>query len=166
MKLSLILAALGSIGIVACASPSAARGAAAAATLAKPTADVVRVEQTRVVAARIHPLVPVRATVEGDVISIRYGRGSRAGAVAHLSSGSLSPVAPEAQVEGEAPTLPSTEARRVALRGGRFVECFLVGSTERGFRLMAQEWSSRGSRLRATAVQRSSCAARMQEVVR
>jgi hypothetical protein len=111
----------------------------------------VRVEQTRVVDTRVHPLVPVRTAVDDDGISIHYGRPHKEGVIARLRLDSLSPLSPEAHRASEAPSPPSTDRTRVAFEGGRFVECFLRGSREQGFQLMAQEWTAYGSRV-GTAV--------------
>jgi hypothetical protein len=146
MRAKWFLAVVGLLGLTGCSTPAAVGGHEAyGVTMAQ--AEGVRVGEIRVVDGRINPLVPVHTTIEGDVISVRYAHPRTAGALAHLDSQSLTPVAPEEQVAAERPTSPATGAVRVVLHRGRFIECWRQGNSEQGYRLMAQAWTAAGQRI-------------------
>jgi len=147
MHATMAIAVLGSVGITACATTHPLGGTRTDGVTMKQFDGGVRVEQTQVVDTRVHPLVPVRTAVDDDGISIHHGRPRKEGVLARLRFDSLSPISPEARVASEAPSPPSTDRTRVAFEGGRFVECFLWGSRDEGFQLMAQEWTAYGSRM-------------------
>jgi hypothetical protein len=104
----------------------------------------VRAGAARVVDAHVNPMVPVRLTVEGDEVAVRFAHSRTGGAVAHLDRTSLAPVGVESQVPAERPAPPSTEAARVAFSDGRFIVCWKSGDFERGYRMMAQAWTAGG----------------------
>jgi hypothetical protein len=134
------------VGITGCATSSSAGGReGVGVTMAQ--AEGLRVGSTRVVDANVQPLVPVQMTLAGDVISIRYGQTGASGALAQLDAKSLTPVSPEAQVLLERPTAPSAHPVRIALEGGRFIECFRRRDVDQGYRWMAQAWTARGFRI-------------------
>ena len=120
---------------------------AAQPTLARPAG--VRVGAAHVVDTRLNPQVPVRLTVEGEEIAVRFGHSRTVGAIAHLNRMSLAPVGPESQMPAERPVAPPTEAVRVALTDGRFIVCWKSGDFEQGYRIMAQAWSGSGEALGA-----------------
>jgi hypothetical protein len=120
---------------------------AAQLTLARPAG--VRVGAARVVDAHVNPQVPVRLTIEGEQIAVRFGHSRSVGAIAHLDRRSLDPVRPESHMPAEPPEAPSTEAVRAALTNGRFIVCWKSGDFEQGYRIMAQAWSGSGEALGA-----------------
>jgi hypothetical protein len=105
----------------------------------------VRVGETQVVDGHVNPMVPVRLTVDGGEIAIRFGRPRAGGALAHLNLTSLAPILPETASPAERPAMPSSEAARTVLANGRFIVCWKSGDAERGYRLMAQAWTGGGS---------------------
>ena len=104
----------------------------------------VRAGEARVIGSHVNPMVPVRLTVESDEVAVRFTHSRTGGAVAYLDRTSLAPVGDESPVAAERPAAPSTERVRVALTGGRFVVCWKAGDVERGYRVMAQEWTAQG----------------------
>src|SRR5580658_3467342 len=120
---------------------------AAQLTLARPA--YVRVGAPRVVDAHVNPQVPIRLTIEGEQIAVRFGHSRSVGAIAHLDRRSLDPVRPESHMPAERPLAPSTEAVRAALTDGRFIVCWKSGDFEQGYRIMAQAWSGSGEALGA-----------------
>jgi hypothetical protein len=108
------------------------------------TTPGVRAGEVRVVDAHVNPMVPVRLTVEGDEVAVRFAHSRNGGAVAHLDRTSLAPVGPELPLPAERPAAPSTEAARVVLSDGRSIVCWKSGDFERGYRVMAQAWTGGG----------------------
>jgi len=104
----------------------------------------VRAGEVRVVDSHVNPMVPVRLSVEGDEVAVRFAHSRNGGAVAHLDRTSLAPIGPELPLSAERPAAPSTEAARVVLRDGRSIVCWKSGDFERGYRVMAQAWTGGG----------------------
>jgi hypothetical protein len=146
MRASGIVAVVGLVGITGCATSSAAGGHEAAG-VGMAQNEGLRVDLTRIVDAHVHPFVPIHTTLAGDVISIRYAHADAGGALANLDAKSLTPMPPEAQVPPERLSVPSEQTVRVALEGGRFVECFRRRDIDQGYRWMAQAWTAHGLRI-------------------
>jgi len=104
----------------------------------------VRAGAARVVDSRVNPQVPVRLTVEGEEVAVRFGHSRTGGAVAHLDRTSLAPVSPESELPSERPVARSSETARVVFSDGRFIVCWKSGDFERGYRVMAQAWTGGG----------------------
>ena len=101
----------------------------------------VRVGETRVLDARVNPLVPLRLALRGGAIAVSFG---------HMGRGESEPIDPETLEprgtpseeplrEGES---TSTSVQRIVLDGGRFLVCWTSGSLEWGHRAMAQMFNA------------------------
>ncbi|HEX3771059.1 MAG TPA: hypothetical protein VHV30_09355 [Polyangiaceae bacterium] len=151
---SQLLLAAAAAGAVGCATSGAAiDGGVPGVAMAQGTRGMgdaaagLRVGATQVIDGHVNPMVPVRLTVEGGEVAVRFGRPRERGALAHLNPTSLAPVSPETAAPAERAAMPSSGAVRAVLADGRFIECWKSGDAERGYRLMAQAWTGSGSPL-------------------
>jgi hypothetical protein len=143
--LASVAALCGATGCASSGSFPAAHGATGVPGSDAVQAAGVRAGEAHVVDAHVNPMVPVRLTVEGEELAVRFGHAHTGGAVAHLDRTSLAPVGPESQQPGERPATPRSEAARVVLNDGRFIVCWKSGNFERGYRVMAQAWTGGGA---------------------
>ena len=133
-------AAVGLLGSTGCAATGAAGRPSA---LVETNLPSVRVGEERVVGTRINPLVPVHVTRDGSAIEVTFGKRGRE-TVARLDPDSLDLLSEQQGGHAEAPAPPSTAATRVALGGGRFLECWTEASGDGGRRAMARMWGLNG----------------------
>ena len=101
--------------------------------------------EARVVDAHVNPMVPVRLSVEGGEIAVRFAHPRAGGALVRLDPASLARVSSESAVPAERPAMPSAEAVRAVFDDGRFIVCWKSGDGERGYRWMAQAWTGGGA---------------------
>jgi hypothetical protein len=109
----------------------------------------VLVGDPRVVDAKVNPLVPVQASMEGNAVTLRFGRPRHASGVARLQASSFELVSVGEPAPGDAPTPPT--ATRALLDGGHFIACWKRGDAERGYRVMAQVYKQDGTPLGTAA---------------
>jgi hypothetical protein len=105
----------------------------------------VLVGDPRVVDAKVNPLVPVRASMDGNAVTLRFGRPRHASGVARLQASSFELVSVSEPVSTDAPAQPT--ATRAVLDGGHFIMCWKRGDAERGYRAMAQVYEQDGTPL-------------------
>jgi hypothetical protein len=72
--------------------------------------------------------------------------------VTRLDPASLNLLSSEKGGRSEAPAAPAAGVARVALDGGRFVECWTHENADGGRQVMAQMWTASGSRIGAPMV--------------
>jgi hypothetical protein len=147
---SQLLLAAAAAGAVGCATSGSAIDHGMGIAMAQGTRGMddaagLRVGETQLVDGHVNPMVPVRLTVDGGEIAVRFARPRAGGALAHLNPTSLAPVSLETAAPAERPAMPSSGAARTVLANGRFIVCWKSGDAERGYRLMAQAWTGGGS---------------------
>jgi len=138
--------------LVCLTAAGASVGCGAAGAGGRPTAfaagDVapVRVGQTRVIGARVNPMVPVRLATEGSDITATFALPGREQVVTRLDPASLDLLSREQFARAAAPPAPATGATRVALDGGRFLVCWTHENADEGRQVLAQMWAADGSK--------------------
>ena len=150
MKAALVFLGITAFGLGGCAATGRMVGGNAAS--AGGTLSPVRIAETRVLDARVNPMVPVQLAAEGSTIAVTFGQPGRRQVVTRIDPASLDLLSREQNGRSQAPSAPSTGAARVVLDGGRFIVCWTHENADGGRQVLAQMWAANGSKLGAPVV--------------
>jgi len=109
------------------------------------------VGDARVVDAKVNPLAPVRASTEGNEVTLRFGRPRHAEGVARLEASSFEVVSVNEPTTGDDARV-AEQTTRVLLDDGHFIVCWKRGDAERGYRALAQAYRQDGTPVGAPSV--------------
>jgi hypothetical protein len=127
----------------------AATGGAARSNAANAGTEfsAVRIAETRVLDARVNPMVPVQMAAEGSALAVTFGERGREQVVTRIGPASLDLLSREQSGRSPATAAPSWGATRVALEGGRFLICWTHQNSDGGRQALAQMWAANGAKL-------------------